>query len=311
MSNAGSDIRMGSLVLGGNVFGWTVNQEDSFAILDRFVEGGGNAVDTADVYSAWIPGHEGGESETVIGNWLATRRGIRETFWLGTKVGQQKGFTGLKPANIKAALDESLRRLQTEQVDVYYAHVDDLDTPQEDYLLAFDELIKLGKIRSYALSNFTAERMSSAVRIADEAGINRPAFSQDHYNLVERGLEVDRLPVLREAGVREVPYFSLAGGFLTGKYRPGKPADSKRSDGTSPYAADPRNLKLLEVLDTIAQHHSATPAGISLAWLRQQDGVEAPIASARTLDQLDALLQTIDLRLADYELSELNDASAR
>ncbi len=295
----------GPLILDGNTFGWTSDRETSFAVLDRFVAAGGTAIDTADVYSAWIPGNSGGESETVIGEWLASRKN-RDSVVISTKVGQSASRSGLSAANLRAAIDDSLARLQTDYVDVYYAHVDDADTPQAEYVAAFDELVKAGKVRAVGASNFTPARLRSAVAIARSEGLTPFSVSQDHYNLVERGAEAELLATLSELDIVETPYFALASGFLTGKYRPGAVVDSARSDSASRYLDKPENVELLGKLDTIADAHHVSHAAVALAWLRQQQVVAAPIASARVPEQLTDLIQSFTLTLSDAELADLS-----
>ena len=301
---------VGPLILGGNVFGWTADRDDSFAVLDAFVAAGGRAIDTADVYSAWVPGHTGGESETIIGEWLAARPGVREQIVIGTKVFQHPERAGLAPANIRAALDDSLRRLQTDFVDIYYAHRDDPDVAQLDYLTAFDELVREGKVRTIGISAFSTERIASAVSTAAGANLTPISYSQDEYNLVARDIENGALPVIAAAGIAEVPYFALAAGFLTGKYRPGKTVQSERLNRVTPHLENPRDVAVLDVLDGIAAAHRVPVAAVSLAWLRAQPVVAAPIASARTTEQLEALVASFSLQLTDVEVATLTQASA-
>lgn len=305
-----TSLDFGTLVLGGNTFGWTSDREQSFAVLDAFVAGGGRAIDTADVYSAWAPGNSGGESETIIGEWLHAR-GRRDDVVIGTKVFQHPQRQGLHPDNIRAAVDDSLRRLQTDHIDLYYAHRDDPDVPQEDYLAAFNELIAAGKVRELGASSFEAGRLRSAADIARREGLHGFTVSQDHYNLVERGIEHDLVPTLTELGLVEVPYWALASGFLTGKYRPGASVDSQRAQSAGAYLDDPRNVELLSVLDGIAEELSTSVTAVSLAWLSAQPTVAAPIASARTLDQLENLLEAATVQLGPEQLAALDRASLR
>ncbi len=299
-----TSLEFGPLVLGGNTFGWTSDRDESFAVLDGFVEAGGVSIDTADAYSAWVPGNVGGESESIIGEWLASR-GHRERVLIGTKVFSLAQRHGLSRANILAAVEDSLLRLQTDYLDLYYAHRDDPDVPQEEYVAAFDELVKAGKIREVGASNFTAERLVSAVKVARDAGLAAFTVAQDHYNLVERGVEQSLVPTLDELGIVELPYAALAAGFLTGKYRPGATVESARAGGASKHLDSPRDLELLGVLDDIAGSRGVEPASIALAWLRDQPSVAAPIASARTVEQLPALLESFGLDLTDEELARL------
>ena len=298
-----SNLDFGPLVLGGNTFGWTSDKDESFAVLDRFVEAGGRSVDTADVYSAWVPGNKGGESETILGEWIASR-GHRDRVVIATKVFSLATRPGLGAANIHAAVDESLQRLQTDYVDLYYAHRDDETVPQAEYVGAFDELVKAGKVREVGASNFTIERLTSAMTIAKDSGQTPFTVAQDKYNLVDRGLEAV-LPNLSGIGVTELPYSALASGFLTGKYRPGITVDSARAGGTAHYLEDPSNLTLFDTLDAIAASHGVSVTAVSLAWLRQQTGVGAPIASARTQEQLEQLIESFGLALTLDELQQL------
>ncbi|MCI2264709.1 aldo/keto reductase [Sediminivirga luteola] len=300
----------GTLVLGGNVFGWTADREESFRILDAFVAAGGKSIDTADVYSAWAEGNSGGESETIIGEWLASR-GNRESVVLATKVFQHPQRPGLSPGNVRQAIEDSLRRLRTDYVDLYYAHRDDPDVPQEEYIAVFDELVRAGKAREVGATTFTAARLRSAVKIAKDNGLTPFTVSQDPYNLVERGIEADVLPAVQELGLVELPYWSLASGFLTGKYRPGKEVDSVRAGKAAGYLDEPRNLMLLGLLDELAAERGVSMAAVALAWLRTRPAVPAPIASARTVEQLPALVESMNLDLTADEIVALNDASSR
>jgi aryl-alcohol dehydrogenase-like predicted oxidoreductase len=302
-----SSLDFGPLVLGGNTFGWTTDRDESFAVLDAFVEAGGRSIDTADVYSAWIPGNSGGESETIIGEWLA-RRGHREDVVIGTKVFSFAEHPGLSAANIHAAIDDSLKRLQTDYVDLYYAHRDDDTVAQQEYMAAFDDLVKAGKVREVGASNFSVDRLTMAITIAKDGGLTPFSVVQDKYNLVDRGLGLT-LPVLLSGGIVELPYSALASGFLTGKYRPGVTVDSARAGGASAYLDDPANVALLADLDDIAAAHGVSVTAVSLAWLRQQPAVGAPIASARTLEQLADLVQSFTLDLTQDEMSRLTERS--
>lgn len=300
----------GPLILGGNVFGWSADRDTSFRILDAFVAAGGTTIDTADVYSAWIPGNSGGESETIIGEWLAARPGVRDRVQIGTKVFSLEERPGLSAANIAAALDDSLRRLQTEHVDIYFAHRDDATVAQEETWGAFDNAVRAGKVRTLGVSNFSAERIRSAADLIAAADLTPISFSQDHYNLVERDIEQTLVPTLAEYNIAEVPYFALAAGFLTGKFRPGADVDTARA-ASARYLEDPRNLALLEVLDGVAAAHETSVTAVSLAWLRAQPTVAAPIASARTPEQLPALIASFELELSATEIAALAGASDR
>jgi aryl-alcohol dehydrogenase-like predicted oxidoreductase len=304
------------LCLGGNVFGWTADEPTSHALLDAFVDAGGRMIDTADSYMARAEGNSGGESETVIGNWLA-RTGRRDDVVIATKVGSWEQRKGLRPENIRAACDDSLRRLQTDHIDLYYAHRDDPDTPQEDYVAAFDELVRAGKVRAVGASNFDADRLAGALELADKHDLTRFSAVQPHYNLVERDYERDLAPLVEREGLVCYPYFGLAKGFLTGKYRPGQDTvDSGASSGAMAGARvegaraylDDHGVAVLGVLDEIAAAHDVPVAAVSLAWLAAQPTVGAPIASGRTLAQLGEILPAVSLRLSDDELRRLSDA---
>jgi aryl-alcohol dehydrogenase-like predicted oxidoreductase len=300
----GTDLSVFPLCLGGNVFGWTVNEEDGFDVLDRFAAAGGNFIDTADAYSAWVPGHTGGESETIIGNWMTSRRN-RQRMVIATKVGMAPGLAGLSAATIRSAAEASLRRLRVERIDLYYAHVDDRDTPIEESLRAFTALVTEGKVGHIAASNYTAPRLSQALAIADREGFARYVALQPHYNLVHRNeYEGDLLGICAREGLGCLPYFALAKGFLTGKYRPGGQVDSARATAARAYL-DAHGLRLLTALDEIAAVHRTTVAAVSLAWLLAQPTVVAPIASARTGEQLAQLLPAPTLTLTDAELARL------
>lgn len=318
MASIGSSgIAVSRLCLGGNVFGWTADRDTSFALLDAYVEGGGNFVDTADSYMQRGEGNSGGQSETIIGDWLADR-GRRDDVVIATKVGSWKEHPGLSGENIATACDESLRRLRTDRIDLYYAHRDDEGTPQEETLDAFDALVKAGKVRAVGASNFTAERLRSALEISARDGLTAYAALQPHYNLVERAeFETTLQPLLEAEELACVPYYGLAKGFLTGKYRdggsarsgPDRAVDSPRAEGAREYLDD-RGRAVLAVLDEIAAGHEVPVAAVALAWLAAQPTVAAPIASARSVEQLAQLLPVLDLRLTDDELRLLSHVSA-
>ncbi len=297
------------LALGGNVFGWTADEKTSFAVLDAYAAAGGNFVDTADVYSAWAPGNSGGESETIIGRWLSTR-GNRGEMIVATKVGMHPKFSGLSPTTIRTALEESLRRLQTDYVDLYFAHQDDENTPLEETLRTFDQLVQNGKVRYVAASNYSAARLQEALTTSDRAGLVRYVALQQHYNLVERDkYEGELANVVAREGLSSVPYFPLASGFLTGKYRPGARVASDRAEKAGAYLND-KGIKILAVLDEVAAAHDVSAAAVALAWLAAQPTVAAPIASARTPEQLSDLLQIADLKLSKSEIQRLSEVSA-
>ena len=304
-----TDLDVFPLALGGNVFGWTANQEESFAALDAYAAAGGNFIDTADMYSAWAPGNSGGESETIIGRWMKAR-GNRDRMIIGTKVGMLESLSGLSANTIPVAAEQSLGRLQTDRIDLYYAHKDDPKTPLEETLGAFDTLVREGKVRYIAASNYTAPRLAEALDVSKRRGFARFVALQPHYNLVERKeYEGELAEVVRREGLSAIPYFALAKGFLTGKYRPGTPeVKSARAAGASAYLNE-RGLKVLAALDEVAGAHHTTVAAVALAWLAAQPTVVAPIASARTTAQLADILPFVELRLSKEELSKLSAAS--
>lgn len=303
-----SDIEVSRLCLGANVFGWTADRDTSFAVLDAYTAAGGNFVDTADSYMWRIPGNSGGDSERIIGEWLAGR-GRRDDLVIATKVGSWPERKGLSAANIAAACDDSLRRLGTDHIDLYYAHRDDPDTAQEETLDAFDALVRAGKVRAVAASNFSAERLRSALEISARDGLTAYVALQPHYNLVERAeFETSLLPLLAAEGLSCVPYYGLAKGFLTGKYRDGAHVDSPRAEGALEYLDD-RGRAVLAVLDEIAAGHEVPVAAVALAWLAAQPTVVSPIASARNPEQLADLLPVLDLKLTDDEVRLLSHVS--
>ncbi|GAA5209529.1 aldo/keto reductase [Streptomyces thinghirensis] len=305
-----SDLEVFPLALGGNVFGWTADQDASFAVLDAYTAAGGNFLDTADSYSAWVDGNSGGESETVIGKWLASR-GNRGDVVLATKVSQHPEYPGLSAANIKAAADASLRRLGTDHIDLYYTHFDKPEVPVEEIIGALDELVKAGKVRHIAASNISAERLAESLAFSDREGLARYVALQPHYNLVSRDTyEGEPRDLAERAGLAAVPYYALAAGFLTGKYRPGAAVDSPRAGGAAKHLETERGRRVLAVLDEIAEAHDAPVATVALAWLAARPTVAAPIASARTVEQLPALLGVAELSLTEGEVGRLTEASA-
>jgi aryl-alcohol dehydrogenase-like predicted oxidoreductase len=308
-----SGLEVFPLALGGNVFGWTADERESFAVLDAYTAAGGNFVDTADSYSAWVEGNEGGESETLIGRWLKAR-GNRSEIVVATKVSQHPRYRGLSAANIKAAAEASLRRLGTDHIDLYYTHYDQPDTPVEEILLALDQLVREGKVRAIAASNITAERLQESLDFSEREGFARYAAVQPHYNLVSRDTYEGPLrDVAERAGLAAVPYYALASGFLTGKYRSGArhgaAVDSPRAAGAARHLGSERGRAVLAALDEIAEARGALPATVALAWLAARPTVVAPIASARTVDQLPALTAVTDLRLTEEETARLDAAS--
>lgn len=303
-----SDLDIVPLSLGGNVFGWTADHDTSFAVLDAFHAGGGNFIDTADAYSAWVPGNSGGESETLIGEWLASRK--PENVVVATKVSQHPEFRGLRAKNIRAAAEASLTRLGVDTIDLYYAHFDDADTPLEETVAGFADLVSDGLVRYVAVSNYTAERIREWISLAEAGGFDLPVAIQPHYNLVHRAeVERDIVPVAEQYGMSLVPYYALASGFLTGKYRtPDAAGDSPRAEGAAKLAT-PAGIALIDALDEIGQAHGASIATTALAWLRAQPTVAAPIASASKVEQVADLLASTSLELSADEIARLSQAS--
>ncbi|WP_375400412.1 aldo/keto reductase [uncultured Amnibacterium sp.] len=304
-----TELDFGPVVLGGNVFGWTADRETSFAVLDAFVASGGRSIDTADAYAAWAPGNSGGESETILGEWFDTA-GKRDQVVLATKVGSLASRKGLSAATITAAVEDSLRRLRTDRIDLYFAHRDDEWVPQEETLSAFDALVRDGKVREIGASNFAPDRLRTAAAIARTSGLTPFTVAQDKWSLVERGVEQQLIPTLDELGIVQIPYSSLASGFLTGKYRAGGTVDSARSKAAGAYLQDPRNLDLLAALEDVAAEHRVSMTAIALAWLRAQPTVAAPIASARTAEQVPALVESFAVQLTPQQLEQLSATTA-
>ncbi len=305
-----SDLDVLPLGLGGNTFGFTADEPTSFEILDAWVGGGADFVDTADSYSAWAPGNVGGESETIIGRWLAARPGARERLVIATKVSQHPEFRGLAPANVRAAAEASLRRLVVDAIDLYYAHYDDPEVPLADVVGAFGALVTDGLVRHVAVSNFTPERIEEWIALAD-GGPATPVAVQPYYNLVHRAEAEQRLvPLAERHDLGLIPYYGLEKGFLSGKYR-----SAEVPEGASPRAAaavrlvTPDGLALLDALDAVAAAHGVSVAAASLAWLRAQPAVVAPLASASRLDQVADLLVAARLELTADELAQLRRAS--
>ncbi len=307
-----SGIEIPPLMFGGNVFGWTADEPTSFKLLDALMAAGLNAIDTADVYSVWARGHQGGESEIVIGNWLK-RRGKRDDVIIATKVGSQMGSgeKGLSRAWIMKEVDASLQRLRTDVIDLYQAHRDDPDTPQEETLQAFADLVKQGKVRAIGASNFSAARLKSALDISRAKGLPRYESLQPHYNLVERPIYEDELePLCQAEGLGVINYYALAAGFLTGKYR--SEADLKKSPrggGVKKYLSE-KGQRVLAALDEVAARRQATPAQVALAWLIARPSITAPIASATSLEQLQDIIKAVELQLDPQDISALDAASA-
>jgi aryl-alcohol dehydrogenase-like predicted oxidoreductase len=303
-----SGLSIAPLVLGGNVFGWTADEAKSFAILDAFIGEGFSCIDTADVYSAWVPGHTGGESETVIGKWLKAR-GRRDDVVIATKVAMWPKHPGLKAANIKAAVEDSLKRLQTDYIDLYQSHKDDADAPQDETARAYGDLIAQGKVRAIGASNFEPGRLTSALKAAADAGVARYETLQPLYNLTDRaGFEAELAGVCRDNDIAVIPFYGLASGFLTGKYR--SEADfgkSPRGQGMAKYL-NPRGLTILAALDEVSAELGATDAQVALAWLMTK--ITAPIASATSVEQLKDIVGAARLSLSAEAVAKLDAASA-
>jgi len=307
-----SPLQVSPLCFGGNVFGWTVDEATSFSLLDAWLDAGFNFIDTADVYSRWAPGHSGGESETVVGKWL--KRGARDRVVLATKVGMDmgEGKVGLKPAYIRQAVEDSLRRLQTDHIDLYQSHKDDEDTPMEDTLGAYADLIRQGKVRVIGASNFTAPRLAQALDTSARLGLPRYESLQPLYNLYDRAtFEKDLQPLCQREGVGVISFYALAAGFLSGKYRSEADAGkSARGKNTVAKYLNPRGLAILDALDEVARRLGSTPAQVAVAWLLTRPTLAAPIASATSLAQLQDLVAAARLRLDPEALDRLDRASS-
>ena len=307
-----SGLEVAPLALGGNVFGWTADEAMSFKLLDAFVAHGFNLIDTANNYSRWVPGHQGGESETIMGKWLK-QRGVRDKVVVATKVGMEMRADqkGLAKTYILKEVEQSLKRLQTDYIDLYQSHIDDEATPLEETLETYAQLVKQGKVRAIGASNYGGERLAQALEVRAKHGYPSYQSLQPHYNLYERGdYEAKLEPVCREKGIGVITYFSLARGFLTGKYR--SDADlskSPRGGGVKDYFNE-RGFRILETLDKVAKERGSTPARVSLAWLIARPSVTAPIASATNLEQLNDLIEATKLELDRGTIEELNRASA-
>ena len=303
-----SGIEVAPLALGGNVFGWTADEKTSFDVLDAFVAAGGNMIDTADVYSAWVPGNSGGESETVIGNWLKRDPSKRDKVVLATKVGF---FEGLAPDKIAAACDASLRRLGVDAIDLYYHHKDDPDVPLAESLGAMDALVKAGKVRSIGLSQYGAERLDEAMKVAESNGLTKPCALQTWYNLVERPkLEGELRDSALAHGLGIVPFYGLANGFLTGKYRTKDDLDKSTRGLRNVEYLEGRGTRVLEAMDRIAAETGAALATIAIAWTNAQPGITSTLASATSVAQFEESLAALDLRLTPEQIALLDEASA-
>jgi aryl-alcohol dehydrogenase-like predicted oxidoreductase len=306
-----TQIAVSELCLGGNVFGWTADEATSFRILDNFMDSGGNFVDTADVYTKWVEGHRGGESETLIGKWLK-RFGRRDQVIVTTKVGMDMGGDrkGLSTAHIERSIDESLRRLQTDYVDVYLSHTDDANTLLEETLRAYAKLIQQGKVRIVGASNYSADRLAEALRISEEMRLPRYEVLQPLYNLADREFETQLQPLCDEKNVSVTPYYALAAGFLTGKYRSEANLEGKARGNTVKKYLNDRGFRILAALDEVAKRHGVTPTQIAIAWLLTRRTVAAAIASATNLNQLRDLIAATELRLELADVELLTHASA-
>lgn len=307
-----SGLATAPLVFGGNVFGWTADRDTSFALLDAFIDAGFNAIDTADAYSRWVPGHDGGESETIIGEWLKAR-GRRDDVLILTKVGSDmgQGHNDLSADWIERAAEDSLRRLQTDVIDLYQAHWPDPRTPQEETLRAFDRLVQAGKVRAIGVSNHDAAQTAEALAISEREGLSAYATLQPHYNLYSRAAFEGSLQDLAvERGLGVITYFSLEAGFLTGKYQTADQVAGTAREGMLIDKFDERGVRILATLRAVADRNEATPAQVSLAWLLTRPAVTAPIVSATSVEQLTETLKAASLTLSDDDLAELTEASA-
>jgi len=305
-----SGLSIAPLMLGGNVFGWTADETTSHAILDAFVDGGFNAIDTADVYSAWVPGNTGGDSERVIGSWLKAR-GRRDDVILATKVGMWPARPGLRAANVITACEESLTRLRTDYIDLYQAHRDDADTPQDETLEACDRLVRAGKVRAVGASNFEADRLATAAAISRARGFPRFDTLQPAYNLMDRTVEGALQQLCLAENVSIISYYGLASGFLTGKYRSMEDlGKSPRGGGMKKHLESEKGPRVLAALDSVAAALGATPAQVALAWVMARPAVAAPIASATSLAQLEELMGAAHLSLDPAHIARLDAASA-
>jgi aryl-alcohol dehydrogenase-like predicted oxidoreductase len=310
LGNSGLEIL--PLVFGGNVFGWTVDEATSFRLLDAFVAAGFNAIDTADVYSKWAPGHTGGESETILGKWLA-RSGNRNKVVVATKVGLEMApdKKGLSKAYILRAAEDSLRRLQTDFIDLYQSHADDAETPIEETLGAYAELIKQGKVRAIGASNYKADRLAAALEISKKTGLPRYESLQPHYNLYDRAeYEAQLEPLCLKEGIGVINYYPLASGFLSGKYRSAADVEQRPRARMLKKYTNERGFEILDALDRVAKKFNATPARVSLAWLLARPSITAPIASATSMEQLNDLISAVQLALDRPTIELLNEASA-
>jgi aryl-alcohol dehydrogenase-like predicted oxidoreductase len=307
-----SELEISPLVFGGNVFGWTADERTSFQLLDAFVAAGFNAIDTADVYSRWAPGHTGGESETILGKWLKRGRN-RNKVIVATKVGMEMApdKKGLSEAYILRAAEDSLRRLQTDTIDLYQSHADDADTPIDETLGAYSKLIAQGKVRAIGASNYKADRFAAALEISKKSGLPRYESLQPNYNLYDRAdFEAQLEPLCLKEGIGVINYYPLASGFLSGKYRSERDVDERPRARMLKKYVNERGFKILDALDQVAKKYSATPARVSLAWLLARPGITAPIVSATSMEQLNDLIPSVELRLDRASIELLSQASA-
>ncbi len=297
-----TDLVVHPLCLGSNIFGSNADEAQSHAVMDAYFDHGGNFIDTADMYNQWIDGHIGGESETIIGSWMKAR-GNRSSMVIATKVAKMDRRPGLSAKNIFAACEESLNRLQSDYIDLYYSHEDDQNVSLDETLGAYAQLIAEGKVRYIAASNFTPPRLRESIKFSEVNNLPAYVAVQDLYNLVDRtGYETQMAQTVAELGISNIPFYGIARGFLSGKYRPGvTEVDSKRASGALEYASD-KNFAILESMDAIANNHNASLSAVALAWLRAQPTVSAPIASARTVAQLNEIIQIVELDAAEVEL---------
>lgn len=305
-------LRIAPIVFGGNVFGWTIDEKTSFEVLDAFVERGFNAIDTADIYSTWVPGNRGGESETIIGKWMAARPAVRDRVVIFTKGGGEMGSPqrkGLSKRWLTSAVEDSLRRLGVEAIDLYFSHFPDPDTPEAETLDAYDALLKAGKIKAIGTSNVDAEQLAASLKLSKEKGLPAYQVVQPEYNLYDRsGFQGPLQDLCVNEGIGAVTYFSLASGFLSGKYRSAADfAKSARGRGMEKYLNE-RGMKILASLDEVAAAHSVLPAEVALAWLLQQPGVVAPIASATKVEQVESFARAATLKLSTQQLDSLSRA---
>ncbi|MCP3136505.1 aldo/keto reductase [Pyxidicoccus xibeiensis] len=308
-----SGLKVSPLCLGGNVFGWTCDEATSFEVLDAYLEGGGNFIDTADGYSRWVPGNKGGESETILGKWMKAR-GVRERVVIATKVGAETELgKGLGRDHIQRSVEASLRRLQLDTIDLYYAHYEDLKTPPEETMAAFDALVRAGKVRALGASNHSPQRLTESLEVSKRGGLARYTVLQPEYNLVARQtFEATLRPICEREGIATAPYYGLASGFLTGKYRQGQPTPpSPRAGGVLKKYGNARGWGVLEAMDGVSRRHGAPLAHVALAWLVAQPTVVSPIASATSAEQVRELLGAFRLSLGEEDLRALDVASSK